>query len=257
MSKINQKILLARKRMLECDWTTDAQYQRPGPRGVPQTIHYVSADKIKRNYVPLFADIGLDYKVEMKSILPTEKGGYTLRADVILTDLESDESDITSLISDAPTQDKGCSIALTNVMRMYFSSRFGIVDGIEYEGEENDYAGSLNKMLSSKAIEPKSVEVSDKNSTATIPEIPPEPKNIVQSVSNTPVKKVSKLSAMEEKACHGIMAYLDQHKDSMSPELYERAKTVFDMRSESSDVMELMEIKRDVESKQKAVTEGM
>lgn len=252
MSKINQKILTARKRLLECDWTPDAQYSRPGPKGMPQTIHYVSADKIKRNYVPLFAEIGLDYKVDMRSIQVTEKGGYTLKADVVLTDLESDEQDYTYIISEAPTQDKGCAIALTNVMRMYFASRFGIVDGIEYD-DDRDERAELTAVLASKAVEP----VTDVPAKA--PQIPEIPNNPVKTVSEhiPPVVKPSKLSKMEENACSNIIAYLDKHKDTIEPAIYNHAREIYDKRADSSDVMALMEIKRDVESKQRAVTEGM
>lgn len=259
MSEINRKIKAIREDLLKCDWTPDAQYSRPGAKGMSQTIHYVTANKIKRNYAPVFAQHGVDYKVNMLSLEESDKG-CRLQADVILTDLDSDETDVTHMISDSPTVDKGASISLTNVMREYFSSRFGIVDGLNFEEEEGD----LVSILSARAVEPmkspsNSVPVAvepNKNVLHTL-DIPVPDKNAKSKPKSDTPTNDKPLSPMEEKGCVKAMTFIESVKDSIDPALYEKAKNVFDNRSTTADVLVLMEIKRDIQSKQAPKQEGM
>lgn len=62
---------------------------------------------------------------------------------------------------------------------------------------------------------------------------------------------------MEERGCIKTMNYIESMKDKIDAGLYDKAKAIFENRKTSVDVSALLEIKREIESKQPAVQEGM
>lgn len=260
MSEINAKIKELRKRILLCDWTPDAMYTRPGPRGMPTEIHYVTASKIKRNTAPLYAELGLDFKINMLSITDTEKG-VRCESEVILMDYDSGETDVTRIISSSPTADKGEGIALTNVLREFYSSRFEIVDGLNFD-EEHDDDAELRQTLRSNAIQPSAVQTEESESAKTTEVVSENKAETVKKTTPTfldiPVKpkKASKLSAMEKKAMTNVMAYIESNKD-ISPDLYKKAKEIYENCTDSTQVCDLMAIKHEIESAKGPSAGGM
>ena len=122
---------------------------------MPVIVNYVSLDKIKRNVTPIQADLMLDIKFDMidvQTVSMGDKEGVRSRFKVVLTDLETGDTDMTEITSSAPTLNKGESISLANAQRMFYTSRFGIVDGMDYE--EHDADAELKSALSERAIEP-------------------------------------------------------------------------------------------------------
>ena len=260
-SEINKKLKSVREDMLKCDWTTDKMYQLPGRNGKFTDVHYVTLPKIKRNANMVFLEHGIDFKIDMVSIESSE-GRCRLQADVILTDLDSDEQDITRIIATAPVSDKDSSVALAFVQREYFSSRFGIIDGLNFDEDEREntlvnalYAKSVAPMKSPSDSVPVAVEPKE-NVLHTLDIPVPEKTAKSKPKSDAPTND-KPLSPMEEKGCVKAMTFIESVKDSIDPALYEKAKNVFDNRSTTADVLVLMEIKRDIQSKQAPKQEGM
>lgn len=241
--------------MLKSDWTTDKFYQLPGKNGRYTDVHYVSLPKIKRNANIVFLEHGMDFKIDMLSMESSE-GKCRLTADVILTDLDSDEQDITHIIATAPVSDKDASVALAFVQREYFASRFGIIDGLNFDEDEGE--NTLTNALYAKAVTPITDMLT--NAVPDIVEVTTPMRSNAEIP--TPVKKAeipvkSNISAMEERGCVKTMNYIEEMKDKIDAELYEKAKSIFENRKTSADVSALLEIKREIESKQPAVQEGM
>ena len=254
-SEINKKLKAVRESILKCDWTTDKFYQLPGKNGRFTDVHYVSLPKIKRNANLVFLEHGMDFKIDMLSMESSE-GKCRLTADVILTDLDSDEQDITHIIATAPASDKDASVALAFVQREYFASRFGIIDGLNFDEDEGE--NTLTNALYAKAVEPVRDVPADVPPAPVVAKAPVAPTNDTpktESRSNNPQK--GGISAMEERGCVKTMNYIESMKDRIDAGLYDKAKAIFENRSTSADVSALLEIKREIESKQPAVQEGM
>lgn len=242
-----------REAMLKCDWTTDKFYQLPGRNGKYTDVHYVSLPKITRNANMVFLDNNMDFKIDMLSMVETEKG-CRLTADVILTDLDSDEQDITHIIASAPISDKDSSVALAYVRRQYFSSRFGIVDGLNFDEDSGE--NNLTNALYAKAVEPVNVPAEAVSKPVVTKPTPMVSLNEVKQQFK-PAERSKNLSAMEEKSCVQIMQIIESNKDLIENEVYEKAKAIFENRQSGSDALALMEIKRMIDSKQPPKQEGM
>ena len=267
MSAINKKLKLVREAILKCDWTTDKFYQLPGKNGRFTDVHYVTLPKITRNTNMVFLQYNMDLKVNMLSMVDSERE-CRLSADVILTDLDSDEQDVTHIIASAPLSDKDSSVALAYVRRQYFASRFGIVDGLNFdEGQEEN---TLTNLLYSKAVEPVNAVPAEPVPKAVAskptPMIPldklkeksaPKKADSPAPTAPTAPPKTNTLSFMEERGCVKTMEYIEANKTLIDEEVYTKAKNIFDNRSSSSDVLALMEIKRSIDSKKAPVQEGM
>lgn len=263
---INAKLKSLCERFQVLDWTPDKDYTRPGPRG-PQTIYYTSLKKIKKNVMPVYADLGLDIKINIVSAT-TDGGRVQFTCDIVLTDLDSGESDITRIISASPTMDKGEAIALSNAQRMYYSSRYGI-EGLEFEEEEGE--PNVNGILSAKAIPVPtpavSVPVTQHGPTADVPAPVASATAVPQAkpsqaempkVSPPPAKPVqTKLSMVEAQTRVKSMEIIERLKDNISEEDYATAKSVFENCSSSKDISILLDIKHKAESKVKPAREGM
>lgn len=264
---INGKLKSLCERFQALDWTPDKDYTRPGPKGIPQTIYYTSLKKIKKNVMPVYADLGLDIKINIVSVT-TDGGRVQFTCDIVLTDLDSGEHDVTRIISASPTMDKGEAIALSNAQRMYYSSRYGI-EGLEFEEEDGE--PNVNGILSAKAIpvpapavsapatqHVPTADVPASNVSATaVPQAKPsqaeQPK-----VSPPPAKPVqTKLSMVEAQTRVKSMEIIERLKDNISEEDYATAKSVFENCSTSKDISILLDIKHKAESKVKPAREGM
>lgn len=252
---------------------------------MPVIVNYVSLDKIKRNVTPIQAELMLDIKFDMidvQTVSMGDKEGVRSRFKVVLTDLETGDTDMTEITSSAPTLNKGESISLANAQRMFYTSRFGIVDGMDYE--EHDADAELKSALSERAIEPLMPSALPKKSVTEPTPVPaPAPASVptpapavdsgeckvsteseryakekeilasiplpakVRQASVDEIPKKSTLSMMEEKGCQVSMAKIEKMKDSLPAGVYDRARQIFDNRSSNADVSALMQIVHEFE----------
>lgn len=275
--EICSKIQKFRKEILKEDWKPDSSYTRPGPRGMPLVINYVSINKIKRNTAPIHAELGLDLKINMDEVVDIpNNGGVRGKFTFILTDLDSCQTDETTIFSSAPSSDKGESVSISNAIRIFYSSRFGIVDGIEFD--EHDEVSEMKSALSEKAIPPaESVPApAPVSAPAPVPEPvktpvqqtlqdKPEVKTESKTESGPSVKTAPKtdkpaestLTPIEERACNNAIRKIESLKANLKDEDYNRAYEIYGERKTTADVTALLTILRKAESGMKPAVEGM
>ena len=275
--EICSKIQKFRKEILKEDWKPDSSYTRPGPRGMPLVINYVSINKIKRNTAPIHAELGLDLKINMDEVTDIpNNGGVRGKFTFILTDLDSCQTDETTIFSSAPSSDKGESVSISNAIRIFYSSRFGIVDGIEFD--EHDEVSEMKSALSEKAIPPaESVPApAPVSAPAPVPEPvktpvqqtlqdKPEVKTESKTESGPSVKTAPKtdkpaestLTPIEERACNNAIRKIESLKANLKDEDYNRAYEIYGERKTTADVTALLTILRKAESGMKPAVEGM
>lgn len=273
--EICSKIQKFRKEILKEDWKPDSSYTRPGPRGMPLVINYVSINKIKRNTAPIHAELGLDLKINMDEVVDIPNGGVRGKFTFILTDLDSCQTDETTVYSSAPSSDKGESVSISNAIRIFYSSRFGIVDGIEFD--EHDDVSEMKSALSEKAIPPAESVPAPVPVSAPAPVPEPVKTPVQQTLQDKPeVKAESKtesgpvktspktdkpaestLTPIEERACNNAIRKIESLKANLKDEDYNRAYEIYGERKTTADVTALLTILRKAESGMKPAVEGM
>lgn len=274
--EICSKIQKFRKEILKEDWKPDSSYTRPGPRGMPLVINYVSINKIKRNTAPIHAELGLDLKINMDEVIDIpNNGGVRGKFTFILTDLDSCQTDETTVYSSAPSSDKGESVSISNAIRIFYSSRFGIVDGIEFD--EHDEVSEMKSALSEKAIPPAESVPAPASVSAPAPVPEPVKTPVQQTLQDKPeVKAESKtesgpiktapktekpaestLTPIEERACNNAIRKIESLKTNLKDDDYNRAYEIYGKRMTTADVTALLTILRKAESGMKPAVEGM
>lgn len=270
--EICSKIQKFRKEILKEDWKPDSSYTRPGPRGMPIVIEYVSINKIKRNTAPIHAELGLDLKINMDEVTDTPNNGVRGKFTFILTDLESCQTDETTVFSSAPSSDKGESVSISNAIRIFYSSRFGIVDGIEFD--EHDDVSEMKSALSEKAIPPadsvpepepapvpEPVKIPVQQTLEDKSEVKTESKTesgpVVNTAPKTDKPAESTLTPIEERACNNAIRKIESLKANLKDEDYNRAYEIYGERKTTADVTALLTILRKAESGMKPAVEGM
>lgn len=269
--EICSKIQKFRKEILKADWKPDSSYTRPGPRGMPLVINYVSITKIKRNTAPIHAELGLDLKINMDEVTDIPNNGVRGKFTFILTDLDSCQTDETTVFSSAPSSDKGESVSISNAIRIFYSSRFGIVDGIEFD--EHDDVSEMKSALSEKAIPPaesvpalapapvsEPVKTPVQQTLQDKPEVKTESKTEsgpIKTAPKTEKPAESTLTPIEERACNNAIRKIESLKANLKDEDYNRAYEIYGERKTTADVTALLTILRKAESGMKPAVEGM
>lgn len=129
---ISQKLLELQRRIGEADWTPDGEYSKKST-----IIRFVSGKKMKRTIRPMLDELGLIFKLNILDVtaLPAcgvKENHVLLRAQVILTDVESGEKDVTDVICEgADAGDKAVLNAVAYAKRIYWKDNYDIVDGLE------------------------------------------------------------------------------------------------------------------------------
>ena len=268
--EICSKIQKFRKEILKADWKPDSSYTRPGPRGMPLVINYVSINKIKRNTAPIHAELGLDLKINMDEVTDIPNNGVRGKFTFILTDLESCQTDETTVFSSAPSSDQGEAVSISNAIRIFYSSRFGIVDGIEFD--EHDDVSEMKSALSEKAIPPmesmpeqapapapvpEPVKTPVQQTLLDKPEVKTESGPFIKTAPTTDKPAESTLTPIEERACNNAIRKIESLKANLKDEDYNRAYEIYGERKTTADVTALLTILRKAESGMKPAVEGM
>ena len=140
-----EKMSYLQKLVMEQDWSDDKAYTLGGT-----LVPYLSADKILRQFAPLFRKAGLVFVPRFHSAMrlePIEKRpnhwGVQIEADIV--DLDSDRKLTYNAYGEgADNQDKGLVIAQTVALRKLLAAVGLLVDGIDIDGNYDD-ASSFKK----------------------------------------------------------------------------------------------------------------
>lgn len=261
-----------RESAIQVDLSPDGQYMVKG-----KVIHYVTIGKFKRALSPLFNKAGLDFSFNIVEVtdLPTVT---RVKVEFILTDVKTGQADSRTIYADGPNiqAEKGIEIAMSYAMRIYFSNRFMLVDGIEFDNYGETVEDILDNVAIPETEKPKAprINVTEyvKKKEITIPQatVKEEPQTVetkdeptgkvVESSTPKGHKSVVKpktglISEMEMRAATNTMDIIEKaYADGkILEESYNQAKTIFENLSNAQDVGVLLEIKNTIN---KEVKEG-
>lgn len=150
---IYEKIQEIREDCLKADWSTDKTFPKGG-----KMIPFVSGEKIKRTFAPLFAEHKVDLSVEVSNVcihpeLSAKQYSSTVVMDVkfILTDTEDGSKDICIVPGFAPADDlHGPKTALSFAYNTYMTMKFQICD--RTDDMVDDVEGSVISELAKKSV---------------------------------------------------------------------------------------------------------
>jgi len=146
----------ARKAASKLDWEKDKAMSygnKPGYR-------YLSIDKMKRNLLPVFMGLGLDFNlsyrsVEDKGAIGTLPAHWIIECEVTLTDMDTGYSERTTVFGESgDVLDKGLSKASTYALKTWLSDTFMLIDGIDPDMDPTE-------MVVSKTFTPKTDKEKD------------------------------------------------------------------------------------------------
>lgn len=259
---IYQKIMQLRESAVALDWKPDKSYVFKGSR-----IEYVTISKMRKNFAPLFTASGLEFDFNIISVEDHEDF-VRIEVEFILVDSDSGEYVSSTLFADGSSvfekgghNDKAIEIALSYAARMYFTNKFQIVDGIELdtEGEqaESDFNESLNKVTIEEdpvVVKPKVAKVVITKKQSEEPTENPSKTDDKSGEVVAPVKTEEKanlgVSALERSAAEKTMTLIEKaYQDGKIVEdVFNKAASIYAHIETSKDVMELLEIGREVKS---------
>ena len=182
------------------DWEKDKAMSygnKPGYR-------YLSVDKMKRNLLPVFMAVGLDFKLSYREIedrgtLSSLPVHWTIECDATLTDIETGYSETTSVYGESgDSLDKGLSKASTYALKTWLSDTFMLVDGIDPDADPTD--GGAIKSYTLKTDKEKDEIKSKVLSNGTKPEPPQEEPKVKEEskVKESPKEPESKPEPVEQ-----------------------------------------------------------
>lgn len=235
---IYEKIQEMREDCLKADWSTDKTFPKGG-----KMIPFVSGEKIKRTFAPLFAEHKVDLSVEVSNVcihpeLSAKQYTSTMSIDAkfILTDTEDGSKDICIVPGFAPADDlHGPKTALSFAYNTYMTMKFQICD--RTDDMVDDVDGSVISELVKKAVP----EVGSTPKTEEKPKevVVPTPVKPIQSKDGS---KVSSLTLAEKKAVANSVdtatKWLEEGKIIESQ--YEEVKKMADSITDSNGVCDLI-----------------
>ena len=135
-----QKKNEARKRAAVLDWEKDKAMSFGGKPG----YRYLSIDKMKRNLLPVFMSVGLDFKLDYKSIEQHNEIGamsqhWTIVCEVTLTDVDTGYSETTTVFGESgDSGDKAIGKASTYALKTWLADTFMLIDGIDPDADSSE-----------------------------------------------------------------------------------------------------------------------
>lgn len=249
---IYEKIQEIREDCLKADWSTDKTFPKGG-----KMIPFVSGEKIKRTFAPLFAEHKVDLSVEVSNVcihpeLSAKQYTSTMSIDAkfILTDTEDGTKDICIVPGFAPADDlHGPKTALSFAYNTYMTMKFQICD--RTDDMVDDVEGSVISELAKKSVpEVGSTPKSEQKPKEVVVPIPVKP---IQSKDGS---KVSSLTLAEKKAIANSVdtatKWLEEGKIIESQ--FEEVKKMADSITDSNGVCDLIGhirvLKKDIGTKE-------
>ena len=162
-----KKVNKLRERTLSCDFAKDKMIT-----GMGKPIPYLSAGKIRQQFAPLFAEVGLEFEpsfseyTELPAVGSKGMQHWAVKLDVRFVDIDTGYGGpVMSYIGEGTdTLDKGLRKAMTFAYKSWLSDFFCIEEGIDPEasgsGEGNNFFKSpeeqveIKTKLAAQAIKP-------------------------------------------------------------------------------------------------------
>lgn len=282
MKNLLKKIHSLRNAILALDWTPDDSYMMSTGQ-----VKYVSIKKMKRQIAPLYYDVGIDFNFNMLEY--SDNGSLTrVKMEIILTDIDTGLSQNTIVIAEAKNvnkkgepNDKTMEIAQAYALRMYYTAKYHLIDGIEYdnEGESTESlleAGSVRSITQTKITEtPSTVSAPAPAVSGSVPSVPQlskadESKVAPVTVAEQKVESIPApastgggtgvkapnveanhrcLSKAEQKAVDNAFKAITEYHDEgkITDEQFDSAKSLWERSTNSTDVFNLMKMKGSLE----------
>jgi len=235
---IYEKIQEMREVCLKSDWSTDKTFPKGG-----KMIPFVSGEKIKRTFAPLFAEHKVDLSVEVSNVsihpeLSAKQYSSTVVMDVkfILTDTEDGSKDICIVPGFAPADDlHGPKTAVSFAYNTYMTMKFQICD--RTDDMVDDVDGSVISELVKKSVP----------EVGSTPKTEEKPKEVVVPAPVKPMPSkdgstVSSLTLAEKKAVANSVdtatKWLEEGKIIESQ--FEEVKKMADSVTDSNGVCDLI-----------------
>lgn len=252
---IYEKIQRIREDSLKLDWTPDKEFPKAG-----KMIPFVSGEKIKKQFAPLWAKHKVDFGVDVVSATSLNIPGkgyditYEVTVQFILTDTEDGTQDISTVRGFAGANDLHApKTAIAYAYNTYMTNKFQIVDGIEdaEESTEKDIVGRLTAMA-----------VPESTETPVKTEKPIEKVSIPTPNTESPAKARetpnASLSVSERKAADKAFEQIVQfYEDGSIVETeYQKVKEIYDGLSSTADVHILMGMVRQIKADMNKGKEG-
>jgi hypothetical protein len=227
-----------REDCLKADWSTDKTFPKGG-----KMIPFVSGEKIKRTFAPLFAEHKVDLSVEVSNVcihpeLSAKQYTSTMSIDAkfILTDTEDGSKDICIVPGFAPADDlHGPKTAVSFAYNTYMTMKFQICD--RTDDMVDDVEGSVISELVKKSVP----------EVGSTPKSEQKPKEVVVPTPVKPIQskdgsKVSSLTLAEKKAVANSVdtatKWLEEGKIIESQ--FEEVKKMADSVTDSNGVCDLI-----------------
>lgn len=133
----------ARKKASTLDWSKDKALSYNGKLG----YKYLSIDKMKRNLLPVFMDVGLDFKTEYETVTKQDAIGqmaqhWIVECVITLTDVDTGYFETTRVFGEAgDSGDKAIAKAGTYALKTWLADTFMLIDGVDPD-QGSDTIGS-------------------------------------------------------------------------------------------------------------------
>lgn len=274
MKNLLAKIHNLRNKILALDWSPDESYALNGG-----LVKFVSIKKMKRQIAPLYYEVGIDFNFNM--LEQVDCGALTrVTMEIVLTDVDTGISQTTRIIAEAKStnkkgepNDKTMEIAQAYALRMYYTGKYHIIDGIEYDSEGE----STESILEASAVGPSpQTRLTDTPrvvpipvTNASVPSVPQLTKADESKVApvEVPVVKESPvstesvvsekpkgrdvesnhrcLSKTEQRAIENAFKAITEFHDAgqITDEQFATAKALWEQSTNSTDVFNLMKMK--------------
>ena len=207
-----KKVNKLRERTLSCDFAKDKMIT-----GLGKPIPYLSAGKIRQQFAPLFAEVGLEFELsfsDFKELAPIgskslQHWAVTLNVRFVDIDTGYAGPGMTYIGEGTDTLDKGLRKAMTFAYKSWLSDFFCIEEGIDPEasgpGEGNNFFKSpeeqveIKTKLAAQAIKP-AVPAPKPVKSAAEPKKEEKPANEAPKAPAEPVKPAAAPVKPAEKA---------------------------------------------------------
>lgn len=241
---IYDKIQKIREDALKLDWTTDKTFPKGG-----RMIPFVSGEKIKRQFAPLFAkhkvDFGVDvlgYEIHPELSAKQYSQTISLTVQFVLTDTEDATQDVCRVIGFAPADDlHGPKTAISFAYNTYMTTKFQICDKLEdaIDDAESNVMDALSKMSVPEVRTPPKTE--------DVPKKVSQPKSKAET-PKTEVSEKKELTMAEKRAVDNSLEQATKWLEDgqIVESKYNEIREVYDSVTDSQGVFQLMKLIRTV-----------
>ena len=191
----------------DCDWTADGQMRIQG-----NLIKYISIAQMKAALAPLYAQYGLEFDADMPTapIYNADSRQWCVGVKFSVTDIETGEEKSNTIWS-AASGEKGMAVAESYSLKMYYSLKYNLADGIDPEKDNTVSSSYVPK------TEKEKEEVISKIQEKAVKPAPvvekPAPKPVEKPVAKPAPADAKPITGMQGRA---IVNLISQYEDKLS-----------------------------------------